>query len=133
MPAERVTGDVVNAAAAAAKVAEILAALNGCRFLWASEDDLQRGLAQALDAAGFEVEREARLDGRDRVDLLIGRVGLEVKVNGSWRDVDRQLRRYLRSDRLDALILVTARARHRRIPAGDGKVLVIHQLAASGL
>jgi hypothetical protein len=37
------------------------------------------------------VEREVRLNARDRIDLLVDRVGIEVKVTGAWRDVERQL------------------------------------------
>src|SRR6266545_6624548 len=112
-------------------VDEIVAALRSCRFRWSTEAELQQGLAAALEGGGFPVEREVRIGVRDRVDLLVGgRVGLEVKTAGAWRDVERQLRRYLRSDRLEELVLVTAIALHRRIAQGDvgGKRLLVHQL-----
>lgn len=114
----------------------LIEVLGGHRFLWSSEAELQRGLADAIVAAGVDVEREVRLNARDRVDLLVDRLGVEVKVAGAWRDVERQLRRYLESPLLDELVLVTAKALHRRIPQGDvvaGKRLYVHQLEASGL
>lgn len=114
---------------------DVLDVIRGARFLWASEDDLQRGLADALEQAGFRVEREVRLNARDRIDLLVDGVGIEVKITGAWRDVERQLRRYLESTVLNELVLVTAKALHRRIPQGavGRKALCVHQLEASGL
>jgi hypothetical protein len=114
---------------------EILDVLRAQRLLWSTEDELQRGLAAVLEGAGVDVVREVRLNARDRIDLLVDRVGIEVKVTGAWRDVERQLRRYLESDLLDELVLVTAKALHRQIPQGavNGKSLLVHQLEASGL
>src|SRR5258708_35581089 len=83
--------------------APIIDVLATHRFSYATEDDLQRGLAAALAGAGFDVEREVRLDNRSRIDLLVGRVGVEVKVAGAATSVLRQLRRYALSDRVDGL------------------------------
>jgi len=115
---------------------EIIDVIRAGRFLWSNEAELQAALAEVLTGAGYPVEREVRLGDRDRIDLLVGRVGIEVKVAGWWRDVERQLNRYRESDGLDALILVTARAQHLRIAAGtrDGApTLYVHQLQRSGL
>src|SRR4051794_24916838 len=93
----------------------LIADIAGVRFRWASEDDLQRGLAQALQEKGYVVEREVRLNAGDRIDLVVDRVGIEVKPAGAARDVERQLVRYLESDRIDELVLVPTKAAHRRI------------------
>jgi hypothetical protein len=117
-------------------VAGILEVLRSQRFLWSTEDELQRGLAITLALARYGVAREIRLNERDRIDLLVGTVGIEVKTTGPWRDVQRQLERYLLSPLVDDLILVTVKAMHRRIPQGrrpSGKTLYVHQLEASGL
>jgi hypothetical protein len=113
----------------------LIADIAAARFRWATEDDLQRGLAEALAAKGHVVEREIRLNARDRIDLLVDRVGIEVKTAGATRDVERQLLRYLESDLIDELVLVTAKAMHRRIPQGavGRKHLFVHQLQASAL
>lgn len=110
----------------------VIADIAPMRFLWSTEDDLQRGLAQALEGKGYVVEREVRLNSRDRIDLVVDRVGIEVKIAGAARDVERQLGRYLESDRIDELVLITAKAAHRRIILRV-KRLYVHQLEASGL
>lgn len=51
---------------------------------WSSqEEELQLGVSQQLDAMGVQFCREARLASPDRIDFLVGEVGVEVKVNGS--------------------------------------------------
>ena len=87
------------------------------RMTFVSEDDLQRELADVLDSAGWIREREVRLsDGVSRIDLLVGRVGVEVKIEGTSANVTRQLTRYAQCPEIDELILVTTRAAHRGIP-----------------
>lgn len=99
-----------------ATVAEVADLVRRHRFRYSNELALQHGLfdalAPAFRAAGYDVEREVRLDERCRIDLMVGRVGVEAKVNGTNAQVARQLARYLRSDLLDGIVLVTCRARH---------------------
>ena len=111
----------------------ILAVIHSCRFRHANESDLQAGLARALTDAGYEVQREVRLNARDRIDLLVARVGIEVKVAGVPRDVERQLGRYARSDLVDALVLVTTRARHRPPDTMHGKPVRVASLLGAAL
>lgn len=94
---------------AAAQVAE---AIRQHRFRYSSEEMLQEGLAGALTDAGFAVEREVRLNRWDRIDLMVGRVGVEVKVAGRAADLARQVERYLQSDQLDGLVVVSSRVGH---------------------
>jgi hypothetical protein len=122
---ERSVMDVVDA---------IARTIRGCRFRYSSEDELQQGLAQALTEAGFGVEREVRLDSHSRLDLLVGRVAVEVKVAGPARGVRAQVDRYLLNDRLDGLVLVTSRVRHVTLPReSNGKPIVVVELAGVGL
>lgn len=86
--------------------------LRGLQFHYSDEYALQDGIAQALTAAGFDVEREVRLTSHDRIDLLVGTVGIEVKVAGRPGSVGRQCKRYLDSDRVEELVLVSNRPRH---------------------
>lgn len=104
-----------------------MAVLESTRFCWSSEDDLQRGLASAFTNAGLAVQREVRVDAHNRLDLVVGRVGIEVKIAGAWRDVLRQVVRYCTLDLIDALVLVTTRADHRRVfESSNGKPIILH-------
>lgn len=102
---------------------------------YASEAQLQEQLAAALTSAGFDAKREVVLsDGSSRIDILVGRIGIEVKVKGSLPDVRRQLSRYARTDELDELVLVTTRSAHHSIPAGiAGKPLHLCTLVGRSL
>lgn len=112
---------------------EIVDVLHGSRFNYADEEQLQAGLTAALEASGHQVDREVRLDGHSRIDLLVGRVGVEVKVAGKPDAVERQLERYAHSPLIDAIVLVTTRVRHRPPGQINGKPIVVVSLAAAGL
>lgn len=112
---------------------EVLEVLERARFVWTTEGDLQHGIADALEAAGFAVEREVRVDAHNRLDLKVGTVGIEVKIAGSWRDVRRQLDRYAELAELDALVLVTSRPMHSRVVSSAGRIPVSVHLAGSTL
>lgn len=95
------------------------------RFRYANEDELQRGLADAFDASGIAARREVTLDAASRVDFMVGRVAVEVKVDGQARNVERQLRRYALSDQVDELVLVTNRGRHLLPTTLEGKPVTV--------
>jgi predicted ATP-grasp superfamily ATP-dependent carboligase len=112
----------------------VAATIRGYSFRYATEEVLQTGLAGALEAAGFDVQREVRLDARSRLDILVGRVAVEVKVAGSTRGVRAQLMRYLMSDAIDGVVLVTNRVRHLALPsAAFGKPIIVVDLVGAGL
>ena len=74
------------------------------------EYDIHAAVAGALRNAGLEYEHEYRLGPRRRVDFRVGRVGIEVKKGRPVSsELARQLERYLESDALDAMIVVTQR------------------------
>lgn len=64
----------------------------------------------ALIANGMDVQREVWLSDADRIDLLVGTIGIEVKVAGSRRDIWRQLSRYAANPAIEGLVLATATA-----------------------
>lgn len=101
-------------------VTGIYAVLASLRFRHHNEEELQRGIGAALLSAGFPVEREAYLAPGERIDLLVQRVGIEVKVKGPTVEVRRQLARYALSGAVDHLILVSTRAGHLRL---NGEIL----------
>ena len=108
--------------------------LKAHRFRLSHEFVLQNGIAGVLLEAGIPFEREHCLrNGRDRVDFFVdmqreGGIALEVKVDGSLSEVTRQLHRYAQHPDVRAIVLVTTRAMHDRMPAEMcGKpVRVIH-------
>lgn len=111
-------------------VADIFAA---ARFNFGNEEQLQLGLTEALRAAGHAVEREVRLDGQNRIDLLVGTIGVEVKVAGKPDDVLAQVTRYCHSDLIEGLVLVTTRMRHRLPAEINHKPVRVVSLGASRL
>lgn len=90
----------------------IVAALRARRFSHVDEDELQRGIAEALEAAGIAFEREA-VRGRDRFDFLVGRIVVEVKVKGSRAALIEQVYRYAKRLDVDGIVIATTRSQHR--------------------
>lgn len=98
---------------------EIVRLLRAQRYRFADERGLQDGIAVVLAGAGRPFVREARLGEAGVVDFLVGAapaVGVEVKVQGGLAAVTRQLFGYAGRPEVDALVLVTPRAAHRRLP-----------------
>ena len=81
----------------------------------ANEAELQAILWDHLRALDPRTVREHPLTRADRIDFLLGRTGIEVKVKGPSAEVTRQLWRYAESDQIDDLILVTTRREHLRV------------------
>ena len=100
----------------------VAAALSAVRMPAQPEEyDIHGAIAAALAAAGLEYEHEYRLGPRRRIDFRVGRIGIEVKKGRPASSaLAAQLRKYLESDELDAVIVVTQRV--TRVPnAIDGK------------
>lgn len=111
---------------------QVLAVIRGHRFRYSNEDELQQGIAGALEAAGLQPHREVRLGKRDRIDILVEDIGIEVKVSGTADLAFAQLQRYAAHDEIAQLILVTTR--WQRLPAeAGGKPLTTISLAGAGL
>ncbi len=116
------------------RAGEIARLITGYRYTFRDEEQLHDALAEVFAACGVQAEREVRLSSHDRIDFLIGRVGLEVKTDGATTAVARQLQRYARHDRIDTLVLVTTVARHRTLPPTiGGKPLIVASLLDSAL
>ena len=116
-------------------VARITRAIAGHRYRYASESELQDGLAEVLAAAGVAFEREVQIGDAGRIDFLAdGGVGLEVKVGGSLAAATRQLHRYAASAEIEALVLVTGRGRLAALPSTiGGKPLEVVDLSGGAL
>ena len=92
------------------------------------EYDIHAAVARALTEAGLEYDHEYRLGPRRRIDFRVGRIGIEVKKGRpASAQLREQLARYLASDALDAVIVVTQRV--TRLPDRiDGKPVYILSL-----
>lgn len=89
----------------------VLSALRA-RYRFQHEKELQRLLGIQLARAKITYTPEVKLSAEDRIDFLIGTIGVEVKIKGSQKDVVDQLLRYAQHERIGSLILVTTRLQH---------------------
>lgn len=97
----------------------VTALLRRTRMRVGSEAALQQSVEEALIAAGFRYEREARLSAADRIDFLVADgIGIEAKARYAKRAIYRQLERYAARPQITALILVTGTA--MGLPAAIG-------------
>lgn len=108
----------------ALRIAQVLERV---RFHEETEEALQRGVETVLrrhSDNGFG--QEVRLTATDRIDFMVGRVGIECKTQGGVAAVIRQLFRYAQHPDVDALVLLTTRAQLARVPAIlNGKPVVV--------
>ena len=88
----------------------VLKALERHRFNVGCESTLQMQIADVFQAAGIEFEREVSLSSSDRIDFMVGGIGIEVKISGQAKAIYRQCERYCAFDQVDTLLLVTNRA-----------------------
>ncbi len=107
--------------------ADIAAVLMRYRLPVSNEAALQSAVEKALrQELGSDAVRREVVRGADRIDFVVGSVGVELKVKGSFAAVLRQLERYSKWEALGSLVLVTAKGAHRALPAEvGGKALVI--------
>ncbi len=110
------------------KILELFAAYS---FNFSNEKELQDGIEQMFAAEGIVAVREASLNKADRIDFLVGDIGIEVKVGHSFTDVIRQLHRYAQVDAIQTLVLVTTRLQHQMPDDINGKALITINLALS--
>jgi hypothetical protein len=118
---------------AAATVDAIVNTLGRFIVFYAPERQVHDAVEDILEREGYEPAREVRISNRDRVDLLVDRVAVEVKITGDVRAVERQVNRYLESDQIDGLVLATTRAIHRRIRPDSPKPFRVLQLNTGGI
>ncbi len=108
-------------------------ALMGRRFTYTNEYELQDQIARVLAEESYAFTREVRLSTTDRIDFMVGRIGIEVKVAGNSRRHIAQLRRYARHPQVHGLLLVTAR-RAPNVPSRmNGKPVNVLSLLGAGL
>lgn len=112
---------------------DVATAIAAHRFLPADEYELQAALLEVLQVRWPGTRREVPT-ATGRLDLLVDRVAVEVKIHGSAAEVARQLTRYARLDFVDGVVLVTTRAAHLKIARElAGKPVRVVALLTGGL
>jgi hypothetical protein len=111
---------------------EVVAALSSKRYRYTGETVLHMGLAHALTTSGIDHEREVRVVG-GRIDFIVGRIGIEVKVKGSAEALRRQIERYAGDDRFDEFLAVTTRPVHQVIAGPTHNDKPVRVLVIGGL
>ena len=96
--------------------AELKLLMASYRFRYSSEAQLQGGIAEFLRQQRIEFRAEVRLSPADRIDFMLGNLGVEVKINQPLGQVMRQLHRYAQHADVVELLLITNRCQHARIP-----------------
>jgi hypothetical protein len=113
---------------------KLVTLLNGYRYSLDSENALQEGIAKSLRRENVEFEREVPLTKRDRIDFMVGRIGLEVKIGGTFSMLLRQLDRYAQCPEVDALVVMASRSRLTNVPCElRGKPICVCGLLGSKL
>jgi hypothetical protein len=105
---------------ALALVKQIKEAVAKHHYNFSSEAELNAALHTVLSTVeSATLRREVKLSPQSTIDYTITErsglhvvVGVEIKVDGSYTNVARQLLRYARTGKLDALVLVTPLMRH---------------------
>lgn len=111
------------------EIDRIMQAILRLHFNYADEIGLQEGIEQALARANIENRREVVLAPRDRIDFMVGRIGIEVKVAGNADRALFQLERYANSGEIDGLLLITTRSWAAFPDCVGGKPLEVISLA----
>ncbi len=115
-------------AAPAVTARQVRDALARYRMPVSVERELQDSVERALRAEKLAFKREVTR-GADRIDFVVGSVGVELKVKGAVTEVHRQLERYAAWEELTELLLVTTRGHHLAMPNSiGGKPVLVHMV-----
>jgi hypothetical protein len=98
-----------------------------------TELEAQADIAAILQRAGLDVRAEVRLTQADRIDLLVGAVGIEVKIGGQKRRVYDQLSRYAVCPDIEALVLASSVSWRGGLGPIHGKPVFIASLSRGHL
>ncbi len=111
----------------------IATAITSARSNLTSEATAHRDVENALSGAGIEFKSEVQLSASDRIDVLCGAVGVEIKVGHSRRSIWKQLQRYAKHGNIEALVLATGTAFPAAVVDVDGVPLVVADLSRGWL
>ena len=90
---------------------ELISIIRSYKIQVNNESDVQRQLDGIFANSGIEYKREFVLDKRNRIDFIIGSIGIEVKIHGiSAKRIYDQLNRYCFFEKISSIILITSQA-----------------------
>lgn len=114
------------------QVNALLAYFETLRFRFASESQLQDGVAQALIQCATTFERECALSLQDRPDFVLENgIVIEIKIQGSLAQALRQINRYAQHPRVQHIILMGSPGWLLKVPGMIGGKPV-HTLRITG-
>ena len=87
------------------------------QYIITEERLVQDKIEQVLKDNHIPYTREVKLSDSDRIDFLIGTIGVEVKLKAPVTQVTRQLHRYAYSDDVTELLLVTTSPSLNAVPS----------------
>jgi hypothetical protein len=108
-------------------------AIESYRFNIGTELELQDGIERVLSRQyeTVPVRRDVKI-GKDRIDFVVGSIGIEVKIGGTLSALTRQIHRYIQDETLHGLLVVTTKSGHRQMPeAINGKPVRVLYLMGS--
>lgn len=111
----------------------IAAIIERSRINTTTEAAANADIKAALEANGFLVESEVVLGPKDRIDLMVGGIGIEVKVGHQRRAVLAQLKRYSEHTCVEALVLAIGAAWPIQMVQVGSKPLVVASLSRGWL
>lgn len=80
------------------------------KYRYSNEKELQNCLEELFTVKNVPFEREVRLSNKDIVDFVveldIGRIGVEIKVDGARNSLLRQINRYLGHESITAVFVI---------------------------
>lgn len=115
------------------ELASIAGELSKYRYRYNSEIQLQDGMQRVLEQAGYQVLREHLLGARrQRSDLWIDGLVVEVKVDGSLAAALRQVSDYMKVEKVRGVILASterwAATPLQQLPEWGGKPFIMIQV-----
>jgi hypothetical protein len=111
----------------------IVTAIQSSRINVSTEISAQNAIALALRNLGMEVTLEVPLGAGNRIDLMVGTVGVEVKIGGGRREIFDQLCRYAGRVEVEALVLATGAAWPSAMTEAGGKPFFLASLSQGWL
>ncbi len=90
--------------------ADVARLLSSARFRQGTEALLQKDIEDFLYRSQIRFDREVRLTPGERIDFMVGSVGIEAKIRVDKRAIFRQLTRYARFERISSLVLISGTA-----------------------